>query len=183
MTKYVPDGEFLLDKFDIKTDTKDLDKAELEEYLRQTPNAAVFGTFKMQLGIYNLAPTDTTKKFSRFWHRTFMKIGDPPVIYNPTLTSISVQQLQRLAENKGYINAKVESNVVTKGKKAEVKYIVTSNKPYRLREYGVDLKNEQLAEIASDTSKSLIRQNMLFDTDIFNTERERITSQFRKQGF
>ncbi|HEY6915163.1 MAG TPA: hypothetical protein VI413_10845, partial [Paludibacter sp.] len=183
MTKYVPDGEFLLDKFDIKTDTKDLDKAELEEYLRQTPNAAVFGTFKMQLGIYNLAPTDTTKKFSRFWHRTFMKIGDPPVIYNPTLTSISVQQLQRLAENKGYINAKVESNVVTKGKKAEVKYIVTSNKPYRLREYGVDLKNEQLAEIAADTSKSLIRQNMLFDTDVFNAERERITSQFRKLGF
>ena len=183
VTKYVPDGEFLLDKFSIKTDTKELDKSELKEYLRQTPNAAVFGAWRMQLGIYNLAPKDTTKKFSKFWHKTFMKIGDSPVIYNSTLTSISVQQLQRFLENKGYINAKVESKVETKGKKADVEYIVTSNKPYRLREYGVNLKNEQLAEIASDTSKTLIRQNMLFDTDVFNAERERVTSLFRKQGF
>jgi outer membrane protein assembly factor BamA len=183
VTKYVPDNEFLLDKTEIKTDTKDLDKTELQEYLRQTPNAAVFGAWRMQLGIYNLAPKDTTSKFNRFWHRTFMRIGDPPVIYNPTLTSISVHQLQRLAENKGYINARVESKIETKGKKARVEYVVTSNKPYRLRDYSVNLKNEQLSGIAADTSKSLIRPNMLFDTDIFNAERERVTSLFRKQGF
>lgn len=186
-TKYVPDGEYLLDKFSIKTDTKEINKSELEEYLRQTPNAAVFasvfGGFRMQLGIYNWAPKDTTKKFNRFLHKTFMKIGDPPVIYSSALTSISVQQLQRLIENKGYIHAKVESKVETKGKKAQVEYIVTSNKPYRLHDYSIDIKNQTLTEIASDTSKSLIRPDMLFDTDVFNSERERITSQFRKQGF
>ncbi|MFT3752339.1 MAG: BamA/TamA family outer membrane protein [Paludibacter sp.] len=183
VTKYVPDGEFLLDKTDIKTDTKDLDKTELLEYLRQTPNAAVFGAWRMQLGIYNLAPKDTSTSFNRFWHRTFKKIGDPPVIYNSTLTSISVHQLQRLAENKGYINARVESKLETKGKKARVEYIVTSNKPYRLRDYNVNIKNEQLTEIAADTSRSLIRPDMLFDADVFNAERERVTSLFRKQGF
>jgi outer membrane protein assembly factor BamA len=182
-TKYVPDGEFLLEKVNIKTDNKDLDKRALKEYLRQTPNAAVFGVFPMQLGIYNWAPKDTTKKFSRSLHKTFMKIGDPPVIYNSTLTTLSAHQLQLFVVNKGYINAKVESNVTKNGKKARVEYSIASNQPYRLNNYGIELKNEKLTEIASDTSKSLIHQNMLFDTDILNAERERITSAFRKQGF
>jgi outer membrane protein assembly factor BamA len=182
-TKYVPDGEFLLEKTEIKTDDKNLDKKELSEYLRQTPNAAVVGIFQMQLGIYNWAPKDTTTKFKRFWHKTFMKIGDPPVIYSPTLTSLSTQQLQLSVTNKGYIDAKVESKVSTKGKKARIEYIISSNKPYRLRDYGIDLKNTLLAEIASDTSKSLIRPNMLFNTDVFKAERERIASVFRKQGY
>jgi len=182
-TKYVLDGEFLLNKATIKIDTKDIKKDELQDYLRQTPNAGVFSLFRMQLGIYNLAPKDTTKRFSRFWHRIFMKIGDPPVIYNSSLTSLSVLQLQKGLENKGYMNAKVESSVELKQKKANVEYVIKSNTPYRLRDYVVDLKNEKLAAIASDTSKSLIRPSMLFDADVFNTERERITAGFRKQGY
>lgn len=182
-TKYVPDGEFLLNKATIKLDTKDIKKDELQDYLRQTPNAAVFSLFRMQLGIYNLAPKDTTKSFSRLWHRVFMKIGDPPVIYNASLTSLSVLQLQKGLENKGYMNAKVESNVELKQKRANVEYVIKSNTPYRLRDYAVDLKNEKLVALASDTSKSLIRPSMLFDADVFNAERERIAAGFRKQGY
>jgi len=183
VTKYVPDNEYLLDKVIIKTDTKELNKDELKDYIRQTPNAAVFGVFRMQLGIYNCAPKDTTKKFNRFRHRIFMKIGDPPVIYNSALTSLSVQQLQLSVVNKGYINAKVDNIVSTNGKKAQIEYVITSNKPYRLGDYAVDLKNEQLTDIASDTAKSLIRPNMIFNTDIFKAERDRITSLYRKQGY
>ncbi len=182
-TKFVPDGEYLLNKVSIKTDNKDIKRDDLKEYLRQTPNAAVFGVFRMQLGLYNWAPKDTTKWLSKGLSKTLKKIGDPPVIYNSALTSLTVQQLQRLFENKGYINAKVQSNVTTKDKKAAVEYVIISNVPYRLHDYKIDLKNDLLTEIASDTSKSLIRPNMLFDTDIFNAERERISTRFRHQGY
>lgn len=178
-TKFVPEGEFLLDKATIKTENKDLNKTELNEFLRQTPNAAVFGLWRMQLGIYNLASKDSTKFLSNTWK----KIGDPPVIYNAALTSISVQQLQLALINKGYMDARVESRLNTKGKKAQVEYIIKSNTPYKLGEYTIGLKNEQLVSIASDTSKMLIRKNMLFNTDILNAERERISSLFRKQGY
>ena len=60
-TKFVPDGEFLLDKVHIKTDSKDIPQGEFTDYLRQTPNATVFGLFRMQLGIYNWSGRDTTK--------------------------------------------------------------------------------------------------------------------------
>lgn len=178
-TKFVPDGQYLLDKTHIKSDNKELQQRELKEYLRQTPNAAVLGLIRMQLGVYNLAGKDSTK-----WiNRTLKRIGDEPVIYDSNLTSFSVQQLQRLLENKGYIHAKVQSNVIIKGKKAKVEYLINSNKPYTLRQYNFNLPNPLLTEIAADTSRSLVRPNMLFDTDVFSAERERIASQFRQSGY
>ena len=182
-TKYVPEGEYLLDKVSIKSDNKEIKRDDLKEYLRQTPNAAVFGAFRMQLGIYNWAPKDTTKWLKRIFNKTFKKIGDPPVIYNSSLTSLSVQQLQRVLENKGYINAKVRSNLTTKDKRAVVEYIVNSNVPYRLHDYKIELPSNLLTEIAADTSKSLIKPNMLFNVDVFNAERERIARLFRHQGY
>jgi len=178
-TKYVPAGEYLLNKVSIKSDNKEIKKDGLKEYIRQTPNAAVFGAFRMQLGVYNLAGRDTTK-----WiNRTLKRIGDPPVIYNAALTSLSVQQLQKVLENKGYINAKIQTDVRFKGKKAYVKYIIHSNTPYKLNQYKIDLKNELLINTAADTAKSLIKPNMLFDVDVFNSERQRITSSIRELGY
>jgi len=178
-TKYVPEGEYLLNKVSIKTDSKDINKDELTDYYRQTPNAAVFGVFKMQLGIYNWAGNDTTK----WTNRMFKRIGDPPVLYNSSLTSLTVQQLQRVLENKGYIHAKVQSNLTTKGKKASVEYVINSNKPYTIRNYNVDIKNNVLSKIALDTLRTSIRPNMLFDVDILNTERERIANRLRQIGY
>jgi outer membrane protein assembly factor BamA len=178
-TKYVPEGEYLLNKTSIKINDKELRNIKFKEYLRQTPNAAVFGAFRMQLGIYNLAGRDTTK-----WRNRMLKrIGDPPVIYNASLTSLSVKQIKQVLENKGYIHANVQSNVTFKGKKANVKYIINSNTPYRLKQYNIDVKNDTLADIASDSSKSLIRPNMLFDVDVFNAERQRIASHLRQLGY
>lgn len=178
-TKFVPEGEYLLNKFSIKSDNKDLKKNDLKPYLRQTPNAAVFGLFRMQLGIYDMAGRDS----SRWINKALKRIGDPPVIYNPTLTSLSVQQLQLMLENKGYIHAKVQSNVTFKGKKASVTYTVNSNKPYTLNQYNTDFKNKVLAGIAADTSKSLVRPNMLFNVDVLNAERQRIATSIRQQGY
>lgn len=179
VAKHVPEGEYLLEKVRIRTDVTDITKDELFEYIRQSPNSKVFGMFRMQLGIYNLAGKDTTK-----WvNRTLMKIGDEPVIYNPVQTTFSIKQLQLLYKNKGYIHAKVDTNIVYKGKKATVDYIIKSNKPYLLGEYNVNLTNQILYQIATDTARSLIRPNMLFDTDIFNAERERIASRFRQLGY
>lgn len=182
-TKYVADGEFLLDKATIQADAKGINKDELKSYLRQTPNAAVFGAFRMQLGVYSLAPKDTSTWLKRVLHKAFRKMGDPPVIYNPSLTSLSAQQLQLQLHNKGYVNARTRTNVVFNGKKASVEYNILANAPYRLRDYKVDVNNDALREIAADTSRSLIRPDMLFDADILNAERERITSRFRQLGY
>jgi hypothetical protein len=85
-TKFVPEGEYLLDKVNINIDTRDVKKIELKEYLRQTPNASVFGLFRTSLGIYSLAGRDTSK-----WVNKMLKVWRRTVIYNPALTEISSQ--------------------------------------------------------------------------------------------
>ena len=178
-TKHVPDGQYLLNKVNIHTDVKDIPRDELEDYLRQTPNVKVFGTLGMQLGIYNIAGKDTASK----WNKSFMRMGAAPVIYDENLTGMSASQLQKLFANKGYINAKVDTVVVKKNKKASVDYYIHSNKPYLLRRYNVRIKNPLLTEIALDTSKSLIRPGMLFDVDVLDAERLRVATVFREKGY
>lgn len=179
VTKHVPEGQHLLHKVHIQNDVKDIPVSELDDYLRQTPNSKVFGLFKMQLGIYNLAGKDTTRKINRL----FMRLGDAPVLYDESQTTISAQQLQKVMVNKGYMNAKVTETVKLKNKKAIVNYQIKSNRPYVLRDYNIKIEHPLLQRIASDTARSLIRNGMHFDTDVLDQERERVASRFRERGF
>lgn len=179
LTKYVPENEYLLEKVSLKSDNKKLDKSELKSYLRQQPNAGMFGVLRLELGIYNVSGKDSTKWLNRILKR----IGEEPVIYDPSLTSISTQQLQLALINKGYVHAKVENQVSKENKKARVEYIIQSNEPYRLNDYHVNLKDSLLNYIAKDTASSLIKENILFDVDQFDAERERISKAFRQKGY
>lgn len=179
-TKYVPENEFLLNKVSIASDNKSITKEETKTYIRQLPNAAVFGLFKLQLGLYNLSGSDSTKWWNRFWKR----VGDEPVIYNPQLTSVTENQISQLFRNRGYMNAEVNSDIShPKEKIAEVTYNIKSNIPYRIRSYSVNINYPELLQIALDTARSLIKHGNLFDSDVLDDERDRITSRFRNLGY
>lgn len=182
-TKYVKDGEYLLDDVSVKSDIKDISKTELREYLRQTPNPTVLGLFRMQLGIYNLAPKDSVHRFNRWLSKTLKNIGEPPVIFDDMLAKMSAHQLQLLYQNRGFINAKVDTNLVFKEKKVKVQYLIHSNKPYKVRNYKTLANHPFFDSIASDTAKSYIKKGINFDTDVLNKERERIASQMRNSGY
>jgi len=182
-TKFVGEGEYLLDKVVIKPDIKEIPVSELNEYRRQTPNTNVLGLFRMQLGIYNLSPKDTSKRVNRFLSKMFRNVGEPPVIYDPILTQLSAEQLQLLYRNRGFINVVVDTNLVYKAKKVKVKYTIHSNKPYKIRNYNTISNHHVFDSIASDSARSSIRKGMNFDTDILNVERERIASRMRNMGY
>ena len=52
-TKFVGEGEYLLDKIEIVSDNKTYKKNELKPYLRQQPNFKAFGLMKWQLFVYD----------------------------------------------------------------------------------------------------------------------------------
>ncbi|NLO71119.1 MAG: BamA/TamA family outer membrane protein [Porphyromonadaceae bacterium] len=179
-TKHVPEGEYLLNKVTLTTDNKTIPKDEIKSYIRQMPNPGIFGIYKMQLGIYNLSGNDTTKWLNRFLKR----IGDEPVIYDEQLTKVTENQIDRLFYNRGFMNAEVTSDVVfPKEKIAEVKYKVKANTPYKIKGYSVNISQPELLEIASDTARSLIKPGNLFDSDVLDEERARITARFRNLGY
>ena len=85
--------------------------------------------------------------------------------------------------NRGFMHAEVSSEVQKDRQRARVTFFVRENEPYRLRNYYVDIPYEPLRQIAMDSIRSLIRPNMLFDVDVFDAERNRISRAFRAQGY
>lgn len=196
-TKFVGDDEFLLDKVRIESDNKDYSTTTLRSYLRQTPNFKAFGLMKWQLYVYNWSG----KNEKNWVNKQLRRMGEAPIIMDTLLTEQSSQELQRFLINKGYINAHVSSSVdTTRQKKAIVTYYVKSNEPYRIREYDINLTDQVIDSIAHlktpyrsslstafrsapEGFTSLVKEEGLFDRDVLDEERQRITSLLRRRGY
>lgn len=182
-TKYVPENEMLLDKAKVKVvDSKDESTLGLDNYLRQKQNTEILGFWKLQLHVYNTAPRDTTTKSKKRLARNAHKMGEAPVIYDPALTGVSMQQLKLAMQNRGYFNADVDTQTVVKNRKMKLTYLVTANKPYFIRDYTVKLDQADLLRAA--TSKGcLIHNGDRFDATVMDNERERIASAMHCEGY
>ena len=177
-TKFVPKGEYLLNKANIKVeDTKEVAVSDLKNYLQQKQNTEILGFWKLQLGIYNTASLDTTKWTSKNARR----IGEAPVIYAPELTDRSIMQLRKAMQNKGYFTAKVDTTMTVKDRKVNLTYRVHAGEPYMIRRYRVDFQHDELKQIAQD-QRTLISEGMQFDVDMLNQERQRIARAMRRNG-
>jgi len=196
-TKFVNEGEYLLDKVKIESDNKDYKATELKSYLRQQPNFKVFGLMKWQLYVYGWSGRNENK----WGNKQLRRMGEPPVIMDTTLVQQSTTELKRFLLNKGYINADVTASIDTsRYKKAVVTYSVISNDPYRIRDYTMNLNDATIDSIAHleaprrsvltsafqsapEGFTPLIKKGSLFDRDLLDNERQRITSLLRRRGY
>lgn len=196
-TKYVGDGEYLLDKVVIETENKQYKPSDLKPYLRQQPNFKVFGLMKWQLHLYSLSGKDEKK-----WiNKRLRKMGQPPVILDTLLIRQSTEELERFMVNKGYIHADATASIDTSHrKKATVTYSLQMGEPYRIQNYAMTLKDPKIDSIAHlqaphrsrlaaafrstpEEFIPLIKNNHLFDRDILDKERQRITTLLRRRGY
>ena len=196
-TKFVGEGEYLLDKVSTRTETPLDRQYDLRSYLRQQPNFKIFGLMKWQLFVYGWSGHDEKK-----WiNRQLRKLGEPPVIMDTLLVDQSATELQRFLVNKGYVNARVSYSIDTsRYKKARVYYDIIPNAPYRIRNYEVALDDPVVDSIAHlkppvrsrfksafrpslDEYVSLVEEGSLFDRDMLDEERERIADLLRKHGY
>lgn len=179
-TKFVPQGEYLLNDVKIKVqDTKDIQSADLMKYVQQRQNTEILGFWKLQLNIYNTASTDTAKWTSRNARR----IGEPPVIFSSKLADASCNQLIKAMNNKGYFRAEVDTFVTSKGRKVDITYQVVANQPYMIGNYSANFEFDDLNEIANNPRNMLIQEGMQFDADVLNQERQRVASEMRRRGY
>ncbi len=182
-TKHVPGGEYLVDNVDIVIeDNNDIKSLDLINYLRQTPNHKVLGFAKIQLATYNLSGADTTKWYNRW----FRRVGQPPAIYDQSLTEASRNQLIKALVNKGYMNADVTVDTVIRPakKKIDVTYHVNTGTPHRISTIDYNIPDTAIARIIlSDTIFSGINPGDLFDRNDIDAERTRITERLRNKGY
>jgi len=136
--KHIPEGQYLLDKVSVKTDSTDISGAQLIDFIKQRPNDS-----KLGLMIYNMVNNDSSK-----FKRTIRKIGEPPVIYKQNSVIQSINELSIEMRNLGYLNAKVDAVVDTVGKKVSVEYRIHEGIPYRIRDYMIQLPDSQMNDLA-----------------------------------
>lgn len=179
-TKYVPDGSYLLDEVEIITDNKELKPSELSLYLRQKPNNKWFNLFKTQLHIYSLSGRDSTK-----WiNKALRRVGDAPVIFSDLETRLTQDELKKSINNRGYMSASVDYSTKVKKKKLKLTYHVTSGKPYRVRSISYRIPDKKVKEyILGDSVNTLIREGILFDVNVLDNERQRITRHLTENGY
>lgn len=182
--KHVPDGSLLLNTVNINIDdsTHTFDEDQMALYLRQIPNHKFLWCAKLQLGVYNLSGSDTTK----WWNRWIRKIGEPPVIYDSSLTALSANQLRQAMINKGFLSAKVDVDTLARPdkKRMDVTYNLFPGVPHTLQNIDYQISDDSIAAIVNRRLKnSLIRPSDPLDMNMLDAERERITTDLRNRGY
>lgn len=179
-TKYVPEGQYLLDEVNIKSDNKEVKPGDLQMYVRQHPNTKWFNLFKTQLHIYSLSGRDSTK----WLNRALRRVGDPPVIFSELETERSRSEVEKAVRNLGYMGAEVKSLVTTEGKKAKLVYNIKSGKPYTVRSVNYDIQDTLASSfIFSDTTATLLSKGMFMDINRLDQERTRLTDILQNNGY
>jgi outer membrane protein assembly factor BamA len=176
-TKYVSEDRYMLSDVKLDVDSKQINKDELKSYIKQKENLKILWVFKFYLWMYNLSNPQKEKSLLR-------KIGEPPVIFDEMLKDKSKLQMERYLNNKGYYQAKVSDEVLFKNKKAKIKYIVQPGTPYTIRELTIQTSDTLIYRYVDDAKgESLLNKGDLFDVDLLNKERSRVTEMLQNQGF
>ena len=179
ITRHVPENQYLLDKYDIKTENGKINRDEITNYIRQKPNKKILG-FKFHLSLYNLSNKDKDNFFNR-WLRS---IGEEPVIYDEFSRQKTVSQLELYLRNKGYYNSIVQDTTILKNRKARTIYNLTLNEPFKIESIKYMFEDTTLSSyILPDTINSLLTKGQLFDVDVLSDERERLEILLKNQGF
>jgi len=169
----------MLNKVEIQVDNEHIPKEELKAHIRQQGNLRIFGFMKFYLGLYNLS----SRKRDNDWLK---RIGQAPVIYEKYLSQRSVDQMNVYLRNKGYYNAVIQDSLIFNPRKPKVDqlYRVFTGKPYTIRNFELDITDPEVRNlIQNDSVHQKIRVNRVFDVDVLNAERNRITRLLKNHGY
>lgn len=188
-SRHVPAGEYLLDKVKIviddtllRTGAETLKSEEFLSYVRQQPNHKMLWSAKLRLGIYNISGRDT----SRWWNRWVRKLGEPPVIYDSTLTRVAVRQLRTALINKGYLSAQVDADTILDEarRKMTVEYKLRPGTPHIVKKVDFMIADSTISSIlARDTARLIIQPGDPLDRNLLDRQREYLTRILRNRGY
>jgi len=179
-TRFIPEGEWMLDKVSIHTDDSDISTAELSGYVRQHSNSKWFSLFKVPMSVYCISGTDSTKRINRF----FQRIGEAPVVYDSVQAERGRADMEAAVRNLGFLRAQVTHKEKHHKRRVRLDFRVESGPRYVVRRLDYCIDDSALAELVlQDTLQSLLYPGMPFDANILDDERARLASALQNNGY
>lgn len=152
-------------------------KEEASEYVQEElrPNSII------NLFIYNIANNQN----GRYRKQKIRKVGEAPSILDSNLVDISTTQIQKYLVSKGFLNAKVNSNLVIHKKKANLIFNIDQGSPFIVKHIDYDIKDPALDSIYQRFRPlfTKVHEGSRYDTDSLVTERENIYGLMQREGY
>ena len=179
VSKFIPDGAYLLDEVKIVSDNKAVKPSAVSSYIRQNPNSKWFSSVKVPLYIYSLSGMDSTK-----WNNKFIrKIGAAPVVYDEIFAERSKTDITRALQNLGYMGAQVKIEKQTKKKKLKLIYKLSTGPEYKIQNIAYDIQDQRIEELIKSSYHSQLYRGMPFNVNTLNAERQQISDFLQSKGF
>ncbi|MCD8203380.1 MAG: BamA/TamA family outer membrane protein, partial [Prevotella sp.] len=181
-SKFIPDGQYMLDDVGIKSDTKDVHANQLEPYIRQKGNSKWFSVLKVPLGTYALAGRDTTK-----WINKKLKDwGENPVLLDTLQADLTCNDIGNVLHGIGYLKANVDYDIIfEKKKKVKIIYNLHTGPLYYINSINYDIQDRKIAAILKRpyVPKSKLQAGMSFHVNTLDDERKRISNYLNDNGY
>lgn len=186
VTRHIPEGSYLLQKVRIEDDRsaprrERIPAAELEKYIRQTPNKRFLGT-NFYVWLYEQANPAKENRWNE-WKR---KIGQAPELLDVSLVTKSAENLKVYMDSKGFFNSQAAFRIDTtsRHRRATVIYSTRQGEPYRIDSISYLFHDKFLEQIVlPDTARTLLRRGAIYDVTVLDAERERVTAYLRDRGY
>lgn len=158
--KLIPEGAYMLNSVQVKSDSVGYDAGALKQYVRQKEKPKLFSLFK--------------NPFSR-----------KPVIYDSVQARLSCQDLLTAMQNQGYMHAGVSLYTDVNGKKLNATYLLHPGEPFLIGKvsYVVDDKNIQDLLHLDLLENQQIKEGVPFTVETLDAERKRIANLLADKGY
>ncbi|MCD8295995.1 MAG: BamA/TamA family outer membrane protein [Prevotella sp.] len=181
-SKFIPEGQFMLDDVGINSDTKAIRANQLEPYIRQKGNSKWFSVLKVPLGTYALAGRDTTK-----WiNRKLQDWGENPVLLDTLQADLTCNDISNVLHGMGYVKAYVDYDIVfEKNKKVKIFYNLHTGPQFYIKSISYDIQDKKIASIleSPNVPQTKLHKGMSFQVNALDEERKRISNYLNDNGF
>ncbi len=180
-TRNVPQGSYLLDKYEILPDSNVLAKEKFESLMRQKPNRKLVGFIRFHLWLYNKGKSGKDSKFKT----GLRKIGEEPVILDSVAIDQTKDQFKLFLNKNGFFNGVISDSVrYTANKKATVEYYIKYNQYYKIKSINYSTQDTGITKLIYNFQyTSLIKPGERYSEDVLDQERERITNALKDKGY
>lgn len=163
--KYLQEGECILEKVEVKSDSAGFDAGALRQYVRQKEKPKVFSLFKNPF-------------------------GRKPVVYDTLQARLSCQDLLTALQNQGFLHAGVSLYTTVDGKEGKAPrlkatYLLHPGQPFLIGKVDYDIEDDSIKNILrlDNPDNQTLKPGSQFSVAALDAERKRIAACLTDSGF